>query len=401
MRVVIVVNGYPVTSQTFIRTQFEGLQSVGVDCHLLDKGITPQAVARTLEIDERVHRLNVRARGGYKVELSGRALSTAIRHPSRSVRHLQSTIAQGARLFGSHWLTHQRLFDLAPDVVHYSFASYAVGDEHVPDSLGVPLVVSCRGFDLTHVGVTNQSFYERLWSASAFVHFRSQDLLRLAQQRGFDDTRPHRVTPPGIDSEFFAPRDNAAAPQPGRRKKIVSVGRLVEKKGHEVALAVVRALLDRSLDIEYEIIGSGDIEARLRERAAELGVHHVTQFSGELDPTEVRNRLQDADVVLHPSWNEGFGVAVLEAQSVGVPVVCSDAEGLPENVEHTVTGFVVARGNVAGMAARVEELITDEELASRLGRAGRARIVKSFGVEREIQAYVASYESVTTAACHS
>ena len=392
MRLAIVVNVYPQASQTFIRTQFQGLLAAGVDCHIVDKAITPRSDSRADVDGGRVHRLTVATRRGYPAELAARSALTVAKQPRRTLKHLRSTMATRRPLVGSHWLSLDRLSRLAPDVVHYSFASYAVGDEHVPGSLGIPFVVSCRGFDLTNVGTGDDHFYHPLWAAVDFVHFRSEDLLDVARQRGFDDSTPHAVTPPGIDADYFSPAHTSEERRSTERPHtILSVGRLVKKKGHEVGLAVIRQLLDRGCPVRYDIVGDGDLAQELKQEAERLQVAHVTRFLGEVTPDRVRDLMRQADVLLHPSWQEGFGVSVLEAQSVGLPVVCTDAEGLPQNVDHGVTGFVVRRGDVAALTNRVQELLDDPDRAKEAGKAGRRRVVDRFSIDREIQSYVDSY----------
>jgi glycosyltransferase involved in cell wall biosynthesis len=392
-RIALVVNRYPVTSQTFIRTQFEGLRSAGTDCRIVDKAIDPRGM-RQPRIPG-VERLPVLSRRTYPAELMVRGALSAVRRPGRSLANARAARRIQRPLVASHWLTLGRLAALRPRVVHYAFASYALGEEHLAAALGVPLVVSCRGYDLTHVAGGSSDVYRRLWAATDLVHFRSADLRDLAIRLGFDPSRPHRVTPPGIDASYFAPEPDGANPQRAQGPHVVaSVGRLVAKKGHEVALQVIARLRDNGFDLRYDLVGAGDREADLRRLAHHLGIGDVTRFLGELTPAAVRDTLRDADVLLHPSWQEGFGVSVLEAQALELPVVCSDAEGLAENVADGETGYVLPAGDVAAMTERVGAILSDAGLARRLGRAGRARVLRSFTVEREIDAYLDSYRFV-------
>lgn len=393
MRVALVVNRYPVPSQTFIETQIRGLLARGVECHVVDKAAERSQQSPDID-EEHVHRLRVTGEGGIGSRLAGQAVTLALRHPGRSLAHLRALARWRRSPLGSHWITLDRLTGVAPDVVHYSFASYALGDEHLPELLGVPLVVSCRGFDLTHVGKGDRTTYRRLWTVASFVHFRSTDLLEIARARGFDDRRPHAVTPPGIDASYFSPLEPSHVLPRQAAPVVVSIGRLVKKKGHEVGLEVVSELRRRGLELRYKIVGEGEREEELRTIARALGIEDAVDFLGVLPPSEVRAVLRGADVLLHPSWQEGFGVSVLEAQAVGVPVVCSDAEGLAENIADGVTGFLTRTGDVRSMAQHVERLLTDEGLRRRMGEAGRVRVLRGFSVDREIQSYIDSYEAV-------
>jgi colanic acid/amylovoran biosynthesis glycosyltransferase len=97
-------------------------------------------------------------------------------------------------------------------------------------------------------------------------------------------------------------------------------------------------------------------------------------------------------VVLHSAVSEGFGNVVVEAQAHGVPVVCTDAGGLPENVEHEVTGIVVPRRDPTAMADAVARLAADGDLRAAMGSAGRARVEVRFRLEDQLDAWERFYD---------
>jgi glycosyltransferase involved in cell wall biosynthesis len=99
-------------------------------------------------------------------------------------------------------------------------------------------------------------------------------------------------------------------------------------------------------------------------------------------------------VFLLPSELESFGLSALEAMAAGVPVVGSDAGGLPEVVKHTETGFLLPVGDVEGMAARTLEILKDEEHRRCLGEAGRRRAAALFSADRIVSQYERYYEKV-------
>ncbi|NDJ35770.1 MAG: glycosyltransferase, partial [Chloroflexi bacterium] len=100
------------------------------------------------------------------------------------------------------------------------------------------------------------------------------------------------------------------------------------------------------------------------------------------------------DVLLHLAWSEGFGNAPLEAQAMGVPVVASDAGGLPENIADGVTGFIVPRRDPAAAAEKLALLARSPDLRARMGQAGRARVRAAFTLDRQIAAWVRLYGAV-------
>ena len=97
---------------------------------------------------------------------------------------------------------------------------------------------------------------------------------------------------------------------------------------------------------------------------------------------------------LLPSELESFGLSALEAMARGVPVVGSDAGGLPEVVRHAETGYLLPVGDVEGMAARTIEILKDDERRREMGEAARHRVESLFGAERVVSQYEAVYARV-------
>jgi L-malate glycosyltransferase len=104
--------------------------------------------------------------------------------------------------------------------------------------------------------------------------------------------------------------------------------------------------------------------------------------------------LSAADVFLLPSVQESFGLAALEAMACGVPVVASNVGGLPEVIEHGVTGFLHPPADLAAMAASAVSVLTDASLHRRISTAGRQRVCDRFSADRIVPMYEAYYESV-------
>ena len=103
-----------------------------------------------------------------------------------------------------------------------------------------------------------------------------------------------------------------------------------------------------------------------------------------------------ADILIHPAVSEGFCNAVLEAQAMGLPVVVTDADGLPENVVHEETGFIVPRRDPNAMANAVQRLWESPKLRVRMGRKGVERVRQVFNLDDQIQAFLELYQEVLT-----
>ena len=156
-------------------------------------------------------------------------------------------------------------------------------------------------------------------------------------------------------------------------------------------MQAVRFLLDQGINCRYEIIGDGDFEAPLYFARHQLGLEDVVDFLGGIPHVQVIQHLGQADVFLHGAVSEGFCNAVLEAQAMELPVVSSDADGLRENVQDGVTGFVVPRRDPEAMAEKLAILARDGELRRRMGVAGRKRVETHFRIEDQLAAFEAFY----------
>lgn len=284
---------------------------------------------------------------------------------------------------------------LSPDVVHYTFGYLVPGRELIPAFVGARSVVSFQGADLNYIGLERDpGYYSGVWERTDAIHFLSEDLERRALRRGHVPDGREMIVKPGIDLTEFRPSDRGERIGPLR---ILSVGRLHWKKGYDYALQAVRDLVDAGVACEYRIIGEGELTEAVRFTISDLGLQDVAQLLGPLSADQVRDELQRADVFLHAATSEGFCYAVVEAQAMELPVVTSDADGLPENVADGETGFVVPRRDARALADALVRLAKDTELRTRMGRAGRRRALSEFTVDREIDGFEALYRKAVGA----
>jgi colanic acid/amylovoran biosynthesis glycosyltransferase len=354
-RILLVDNNFPSISQTFIVDKFLHLLVRGWDVHVLsmngdtaDWDAYPE-ISGQPELVERVH-----------------------------ITHDFEGLVQR----------------LKPDLVHFEFGHTSVAHLLTCRLNQVRAVVSFRGFDICYYGLEYPGFYNDVWKWADVIHCRSEGIWRRCLQRGCPADKTHQVIVGGIDVDYFDPGDrahSAIAGTPERPLRLLSVGRLVWKKGHEYAVEALARLVEQGIEAELRIIGSGPQDRAIRFAAFDLGVLERVTLLGSQPRQEVRAEMRRADVLVMPSLSEGFGISALEAQAMKLPVVCSDAEGLPENVQDMVTGFVVPRRDAGLLAERLAMLAGDPELRQVMGEAGRERITHCFRVEQEIDAFERLY----------
>ncbi len=283
---------------------------------------------------------------------------------------------------------------LKPDLVHFEFGHSSVPHLLACRAQGVRTVVSFRGFDICYHGLEIPGFYNDVWKFADVIHSRSEGIWQRCLQRGCPADKPHVVIVGGIDVDFFDPGGRSHGMVTGsaeRPFRMLSVGRLVWKKGHEYAVEALARLVEQGIEAELKIIGAGPQDRAIRFAAFDLGVLDRLTLLGSKPRTEVRAEMRKADVFVMPSLSEGFGISALEAQAMKLPVVCSDAEGLSENVQDMVTGFVVPRRSSELMTERLAMLARDPEMRLLMGEAGRERVSHFFRVDQEIDAFERLY----------
>ncbi len=211
----------------------------------------------------------------------------------------------------------------------------------------------------------------------------------LVRRDGLRADRVHAI-PNGVDLLRFADaRGDGVREEFGldsRRRLIGVVGRLHPPKGHEDLLLAL-ARLDPGLrrDLSCLVVGAGVLEAPLRQRVAELGLHDCVIFTGLR--TDVPRLVAALDVFVMPSRWEGLPIALLEAMATSRPVLCTRVGGIPDVVQHGDNGLLVEAGDVDGLRAGIERLLREPQLAARLAARARTTVIERFDITRTAGAY--------------
>jgi len=184
------------------------------------------------------------------------------------------------------------------------------------------------------------------------------------------------------------------APLPADRPVFLSVGRITEDKGADVAIEAVAMLRDEGFDADLIVAGDGPYRPQLESLVAQMQLGDRVRFRGWVSPTEMYRTLNQATIVLATSrTEEAFGLVALEAAWMGRPVIATRVGGLPEVVEHGRTGLLVPPGDPRALARAMVELVRTEGLVERFGRSARAHAEKTFDFASLVVAYEEAYET--------
>lgn len=330
------------------------------------------------------------------------------------------------RLIRQLWLAKQGRGPLAPQgapvrLVHAHFANDAWFIALATKLTGLPLVVTCHGYDVTEKpsqpGLSGLFYRVRtkfvfamadeVIAVSDFIADRVKALGCAAPvvryngiEVGGSDVTDDEVLQGGVEKRAGMPTASSHSFETVSNKTsdnseadVIFVGRLVGKKGVVDLLEAAHTVALQRGELTVRIVGDGPLRESLETRAQELsrtaeqaGAQLSISFEGSRNPATVARLLRSAKVFVGPSTTadngdcEGFGQVFLEAALAGLPCVSRFHGGIPEAIDHGTTGFLSAEGDNDALAAHIATLLADDELRQRMGRAGRRRVLENFAL---------------------
>jgi len=187
-------------------------------------------------------------------------------------------------------------------------------------------------------------------------------------------------------------------PLPMDAPRLLCVGRVVVDKGFDLALKAFASVARNFPDSRMIIAGDGPALPDLRKCAAEMDLQDSVEFTGWVDPDKIPCLINKASMVIIPSrWREPFGLIALQAAQMARPVVAADVGGLPEVVAHGQTGLLVENENSEALSEAVSFLLTNPDIAIRMGLSAQLRAKKLFSWDRFVDAYDALYRQIGSA----
>lgn len=387
MKVGIVLASAPAYSETFFNSKIKGLRSSGNDVVLFCSKNPHDFRGCTIKILP--HKNSNILKQTFMLIKVYFGLITYFNTISRFIKL--------ERKDGISWsVILKRVYFYAPifkeniDWLHFGFGSLAIGAENIARSKQAKMAVSFRGLDIGVYPLKFPNCYNKLWQKVTKIHVISNDIKELLYKNGFDNQAKVTKITPAINVEFFSSDEKFDYKTP---IKIVSVARLHWKKGLDYTLEALSILKIKGVKFQYCIIGEGSEEEALKYDAYRFGLQNEVKFLGKLDQLAIKEELAKSHIYLQYSVQEGFCNAVLEAQSMGLLCIVSDAEGLSENIVDGKSGWVVPKRNPNLLVNKILEVIDLPDQGKELIRKYAVkRVADQFNLKKQEEEFIQFYE---------
>lgn len=295
------------------------------------------------------------------------------------------------------------LLPWSPALIHAHFGPSGIRVLPVARALGIPLVTTFHGND-TSYWLTKPMYVHQIRNLLSQSYAIA--VSRLAQGRLLELGAPpehvfqHYIGVP-LD-KFVSPQRESVAHKAGRgaRIQLLQVANFVEKKGHAYTVDAFHVVARNLGNVDLVFAGDGPTRPRIERQVASLGLAARVKFLGNVDTAEVRRLMSASDVFVHHSVRgprgeeEGLPTVILEAMASGLPVVTTYHAGIPEAVEHGVTGYLVEERDVDAYVDVLVRLLQED---GTIGARARARVREHFDITRQNAALRMIYQRVVGA----
>lgn len=392
MRVAFLVDVFPRLSETFILNQMIGLLELGHGVEVFSAARTLETIAHSQTTQygllDRTHFHNELPSG--RVKRIAQSIPILARWGTVSPRVLLRSLdvfRNGANAASMRLLYKTDLFlSLGPfDIIFCHFGHNGVLGTTLK-RIGIPgkVVTMLHGYDLRRAMASHGRVYRKLFGAGdcflAISDYTKEKLISFGVPPEKIVRHPVGVHLEGIPFRWDRHQDwESALPI-----KILTVARLSGEKGLDYAIRTIRELVHDApgIHLQYEIIGGGDWEKKLRTMIQESGLDGIVKLLGPKKQDGVRKALEKAHIFFLPSNVEVLPVALMEAMAAGLPIVATSVGAVPELVEDGKSGFLVPHKNTDAMKTALERLVRHPSLWPKMGAAGRSFVSKNHDVKR-------------------
>jgi len=391
-RIGLLVKRFPKLSETFVLEEVLGLERLGVPLRIYTLAAPSDAVSHpaVARVQAGVTQVPAALRddpGGF----AARHLQLLLANPARYARAIAAALRRGRPglrdFLRAGWLAGRMRADGVEHLHTHFISAPADVAELVALVGGTPFSISAHAKDIY---LSDAADLRRKMAAARFTvsctEFNCRTLRAIAP-----DAPVVRMYH-GIDGRVFHPsRRTLSMAAPQLVPRLLSVGRLVEKKGLDTLVDACRLLHGRGLPFLCDIVGYGQERERLAAQIESYGLGDRIRLVGKLTREQVIDRYARASVYVQPSRvaadgdRDGIPNVLLEAMAIGVPVVATRVSGIPELVHQRRNGLLVEPDDPTALADAIAALIEQPALGTVLAHAARATVTEHFDNDRNLR----------------
>ena len=355
MKIGLVLNRTPSNSEKFLISKIKGLQEEGHKVILFAHQHDGFNICEVIAMPKVSNIFFMQI-----IKMMVVYITIIIQFPKVALKFLKFEKLDG-KSFRHRWenlYLNSKILSKKLDWVHFCFATTSLRKENIAKSINAKMSVSLRGYDINIYPLKKQNCYSLLWQKVDKVHSISNALLKKAKEYGLNDSIPQEVVFPAVNTNRFKNKNNKGVFKPNQKIEILTVARLHWIKGLEYTIEALAKLT--SVNFNYTIVGSGIEFERLVLVINQSNLKTKVKLVGYIPHENIEPYYEKSHLYLQYSIEEGFCNAVLEAQSMGVLTVVSDASGLSENIVHEKTGWVVPKRQPLLLAKKIKQILSME-----------------------------------------
>ena len=280
------------------------------------------------------------------------------------------------------------------ELIHTHFASMGIVSRRLSKMLGIPYTLTAHAFDI-YLNPDEDKLRDVMENAHSVVTISEYNKNHLQDKIGIENRI--EVIRCGIDIDSFSPHKRLMV---NDGIKLLTVTRLVEKKGLEYLIRAIPIVIREMPDCNLTIVGSGPLNDNLHQLVHDLKLEGHIQFKGDQSDFELMHYYENAEMFILPCIiaengdRDGIPVAIMEAMAMELPVISTMVSGIPELVEDGISGILVSQKDENAIADAIIKLHKDKKLRLEMGEKGRQIIENKYNIVSESEKLIKIFNKI-------
>ena len=280
------------------------------------------------------------------------------------------------------------------DYIHFAFSNLAVNNTHLSKHFGAKTSLSLRGYDITFFPINHKDCYKYVWNNIDQIQYNSNDLLDWAHKWGASPTIPSSFISAAVNDELILKIKNKKEIVKSTEIRILTVGRFHWKKGIDTALYAIAECIKENIAVRYTLIGNGPEIEKIKYLIVALKIEKYVEIKKEISHSEVINFIDQSDLIVVPSVQEGCSNFVLESQARGKYCIVSDAEGMNQVILNEETGKSIKKGDFVALKEAIVDFSNfSTEKRNEISIKAIARIENEFKRSTQIEKWLSFFNN--------